>query len=79
MREEYYNFPTDTVIALRFRVGEVSLEHVQHMFDTLKKTFPTHKLIALPEDVMELEEMDVERLIDFRDYLSQVIEEKTKT
>lgn len=79
MREEYYNFPPDAVVALRFQMGEVSLEQVQHMFDTLKETFPTHKLIAFPEDVMELEEMEIEQLIDFRDYLSQIIDEKIKT
>lgn len=79
MREEYYNFPPNAVIALRFKTGEVALDQVECVFNVLKETFPTHKLIAFPEDVMELEEMEIEQLIDFRDYLSQIIDEKIKT
>jgi len=79
MREEYYNFPPDAIIALRFKQDEVPANEVGYIFDVLKETFPTHKIIAFPEDIMRLEEMETERLIDFRNYLSQIIDEKIKS
>lgn len=79
VREEYYNFPPEAIIALRFKQDEVPLDEVRYMFDVLKETFPTHKLIAFPEDIMRLEEMETERLIDFRNYLSQIIDERIKS
>lgn len=78
LKEEHYNFKPDTVIALRFKVAEVALDQVERVFDTLKTTFPTHKIIAFPEDVMDLQEMELDTLINFRDYLTQIIDEKTK-
>ena len=73
-----YDIPSNKVIVLRFDGNEVSIDEARSHYYALKEPFPDNIIICLPTKSLNLELMDLDTLIKFRDELTYLIDKQTK-
>lgn len=73
-----YDIPSNKVIVLRFNGNEVSIDEARSHYYALKELFPDNIIICLPMKCLNLELMDLDTLIKFRDGLTHLIDKQTK-
>ena len=73
-----YDIPSDKVIVLRYDENEVSIDEARSHYYALKKLFPNNIIICLATKSLNLELMDLDTLIRFRDELTRLIDKQTK-
>lgn len=73
-----YDIPSDKVIVLRYDRNEVSIDEARSHYYALKELFPDNIIICLPIKCLNLELMDLDTLIRFRDELTHLIDKQTK-